>query len=547
MTPRIRKSSSSLRADLVLKNAYVWTVDHQLARAEAVAIRGNEILAVGGTAEVVSLKGPKTMVYDLGGKLVLPGFNDSHTHFVMVAAKSPITFSAYGVETLEEIQNRLRKCLAANPDSEWVFGARWTPKNRAGDFPSRTDLDIVEDRRPVAIIDIDYHTAWVNSPGLEALGYDENTPEQVGGTILREDGGFPSGILFESAIEPILMYTFEQSYESFSDAIASEAEKLSRLGITSLSSSHARTEDLERCGHMAQEGRLPIRINHWPLLAEGLENARELQERYRGNENVFVGGLKTIFDGVPGNRTAWMLDPYADSPDEFGYPTLEPGELEKMVVAADAEGFQMITHAIGDRAIRETLDIYEKAATINGKRDSRHRIEHAEMPHPNDQKRYLELGVVPSHTPLHLCTTDLDDFLIERIGPRREVYTQPWRSMVEQGIRICFGTDYPAVNMPNPNPLTQIFAAVTRIPPMIPDREPWHPEQALSVEQAIQCYTLNSAYAEFMDQRKGSITPGKLADLSVLSQNILEIDPHQILETEVLMTIFDGKVAFENL
>jgi hypothetical protein len=298
---------------------------------------------------------------------------------------------------------------------------------------------------------------------------------------------------------------------------------------------------------MAQECKLNVRINHWPMLEYGLQNARELRDKYRGNENVLVIGLKTVLDGVPGTRTAWMLEPYADAPEEYGYSLLDLEELAKAVVAADAEGFQFHIHAIGDRAIRETLNIYERAMKINGKRDSRHRIEHAEIPHPNDQKRYLELGIVPSHTPLHLCTTDLDEFLIKRIGPKREAYTQPWRNLMEQGTKMCFGTDFPAVNMVNPNPLTQIFSAVTRIPPMFPSREPWHPEQALSVEQAIECYTLNSAYGEFMEQRKGSISPGKLADLCVLNKNILEIDPHQILETEVVMTIFDGKVAFENL
>jgi len=242
-----------------------------------------------------------------------------------------------------------------------------------------------------------------------------------------------------------------------------------------------------------------------------------------------------------------MLEPYADSPDDVGYPTLDPDELVEMVIAADAKGFQLITHAIGDRAIRETLDMYKKAARTNGVRDSRHRIEHAEMPHPADQKRYLELGVVPSHTPLHLCTTDLDDFLIERIGPQREAYTQPWRTLVEQGTPMCFGTDWPAVNMPDLNPLTQIFAAVTRIPPMLPNRDPWHPEYALTVEQAVRCYTLNSAYAEFMEHRKGTVAVGKLADLCVLSQNIFEIDPHQILKAEVVLTVFDGKVVHTSL
>jgi predicted amidohydrolase YtcJ len=287
-----------------------------------------------------------------------------------------------------------------------------------------------------------------------------------------------------------------------------------------------------------------LRINEWPFLKDGLERPLALRQRLQNDEKVRVVGLKTLLDGVLSAHTAWMLAPYADCPDEVGFPILPPERLLEEVLVADAAGFQVMIHAIGDRAVREALDIFERTAEVNGRRDSRHRIEHIEVAHPDDQPRFAALGVVANMTPMH-CTACIDAYIKERLGePRARTSAYVWRNLVDSGAHLCFGTDFPAVDTRDPDPLQQIFAAVTRTTPDRFGGPVWHPEQRLTVAQALQSYTLGGAYAEFMDHRKGSITPGKLADLCVLSQDILEAPPQAILDTQVIMTVFDGEVVY---
>jgi predicted amidohydrolase YtcJ len=534
-------------ADLVLRNGTVWAVDGHRPRAEAVAIKGNEIVVVGRNEEVAPLIGKGTRVHDLQGRLVLPGFNDSHTHLLLETIVASTAFSLYQVDSLEKVQRRLGANARAHPDSEWLYGSRWSNHLFDGVWPTRSVLDMVEDQRPVAIFDIDWHTAWVNTVALERLGYDASTRDPEGGTIVRDGSGMPTGILFENAHAAIPSIP-RPADEVYAHWLAKEAEGLNRLGITSISNMESRVDNVELTACLAGAGRLNLRINHWPELPKGLAHARQAQALCRGSEQVRVVGLKAFMDGVLSNRTAWLLEPYSDAAEICGYPVSDVEELAQNVLAADAAGFQVVIHAIGDRAVRETLDLYERAGKANGRRDSRHRIEHAELIHPADVSRFAALGVIPSMTPVHLCAPSVEKYLLSSIGLYRGESAYAWRSLVDAGANLCFGTDWSALELERPNPLEQIFAAVTRIPPQEPGEEPLlHPEQCLTVEQAIRSYTLESARAEFMEQRKGSITPGKLADLCVLSKNILDADPGQILETEVVMTVFDGRVVCERL
>jgi predicted amidohydrolase YtcJ len=532
------------QADLILKDAVIWTVDDNLPRAEAVAISGNEIVAVGSDGEMGALVGPDTKVYNLAGKLVLPGFNDCHYHLMRYTIMSETMFDLYRVDTLQEIQRRLKENALDHPDSGWLYGLRWFPP---GEWPTRQVLDAVEDERPVAVYDIDFHTAWVNTPALEQIGYDTNTPEPKGGTILRDSDGYPTGILFENAHRPI-PYPARPSDAGLERLLAKEIEGFNRLGLTSMGNMEVVPENIEFTAQLAEAGRMNLRINHWPMLEDGLENARWARERCKASERVNVVGLKAFMDGVISNHTAWILEPYNDAPDKIGYPTIDPKEFREKVIEADKDGFQIITHAIGDRAVREVLDTYEQAARVNGERDRRHRIEHNELVHPSDVRRFAELNVIASMTPAHYCSPQPEDYNQDRFEEKRRKLICAWRPFVDVGAHLAFGTDWPCVDLEKPNPLHQIFAAVTRIPPQVKNGEPLpYTEHCISVEQAIRSYTLEGAYAEYMEERKGTITPGKLADLCVLDQNILDIEPRRILETNVVMTIFDGKVVFDEL
>lgn len=536
-----------LQADIILKNATVWTVDSSLPRAEAVAIRGNEIIAVGQDEEMEPLIGSGTKVYNLERKLVLPGFNDCHYHLMEYTIMSATMFDLYRVYSLQEIQKRLQKNSRDHPDNDWLYGLRWFPNFFQGEWPTRADLDVAENKRPVVIYDIDFHTAWVNTQAIERLGYDASTPDPEGGTILREESGYPTGVLFENAHAPV-PYPACPSDEELAKLLSKQIEGFSQLGITSMGNMERRAENIEFTARLAEAGQMNLRINHWPLLVDGLENAQWARERCKRSERVNVVGLKVFMDGVMSNHSAWMLEPYNDAPDTSGYPVIDPAELAEKVLKADKEGFQIITHAIGDRAVREVLDIYEQTAQVNGERDRRHRIEHNELVHPSDFERFASLNVIASMTPVHYCSPQADDYSKTRLDAERRKYVCAWRPFIDCGAHLIFGTDWPCVDLEKPDPLKQIFAAVTRTPPQIADEKPLpHPEHSLTIEQAIRSYTLEGAYAEYMEKRKGSITIGKLADLCVLSENILATDPRQILETEVVMTIFDGDVVFERL
>lgn len=529
-----------MKADLILKNAVAWTVDERQPLAQSLAIHQSEIIAVGSNEEVAVLSGPSTRVIDLHGKLVLPGFNDCHTHFVTAALRSATNLDLYGVTSIEEVQARLRCFAAEHPDHDWLHGMRWFPTRiNNGAWPTRADLDVVESTRPVVIFDIDGHSCWTNTAAIQGKGYTGSTADPEGGQILREASGYPTGIFFENAQEAFERYP-PVSVQEFPTLFQKEVARLNHLGITSLSNNGIKPEHLDAIEQMASQGRLHLRISEWPFLLDGLDKAVQLRDRFSNNEQIRVSTVKVMFDGVMSNYSAWMLEPYADNPSETGYPLIDPEKLSPLVIAADREGFQIAAHAIGTRAVRTMLDLYERAERANGRRDRRHRLEHIEASHPDDRPRFAKLGVIASMTPVH-CTADLEGYTISRLGENGH-YGFAWRSFLENGVHLAFGTDWPAVDLKDPSPLEQIFSAVTRCTPQNYGRLEWHLEQCLTVQQAIRSYTLESAYAEHMDHRKGSLSPSKLADLIVLSNNILETPPEEILETEVMMTIFDGEI-----
>lgn len=528
-------------ASLVLKNAVIWTVDDARPTAAALAVCGNEIAFVGENAQVEEWIGPETRVLDLQGRLVLPGFNDCHTHFVNASLRFATNFDLYGVTSVAEVQRRLRQFARQNPQNDWLHGMRWfATRMNGGEWPSRADLDAVESSRPVVIFDIDGHSCWTNTAAIERMGYSAGTADPPGGQMLREADGYPSGIFFEIAQEAFNRYP-PISAQEFPALFKTEVARLNRLGITSISNNGIRPEYLEALAGMDADGSLNLRISEWPSIWDGLENAAALRERFKDSGKIRVGTVKAFMDGVMSNYSGWMLEPYADNPAETGYPVIDPEKLAPLVIEADRMGFQVAVHVIGTRAVRTTLDIFEEAQSGNRTADSRHRLEHVESSHPDDRRRMAALGVIASMTPLH-CTADLEGYYISRLGQSGHLGFA-WKSMLEHGAHLSFGTDWPAVDLREPSPLEQIFGALTRCTPQNYGRLEWHLEQCISVQDAIRSYTLESAYAEKMEQRKGSLTPGKLADLIVLSENILTAPPERLLEAQVLLTIFDGQIV----
>ncbi len=537
-----------MEADIIIKNANIWTVDDAHPRARSLAIRGREIVYVGSDDGAQAWSGTATRVLDLRGLLVLPGFNDCHTHFVNAALRFATNFDLYRVTEMAEVQRRLRQFSQENPKNDWLHGMRWFPTRMdsihlAGQpaWPTRAELDAVESQRPVVIFDIDGHSCWTNTAAIERMGYSASTPDPEGGQILRDESGYPTGIFFEVAQEAFQRYPPVSAAE-FPGLFQREVARLNRLGLTSISNNGVLPLYLDVIEQMDANNSLHVRINEWPSILDGLENAVALRQRFSSSERIRVGTVKAFMDGVSSNYSAWMLEPFADKPGETGYPVIDPQKLEALVIAADRLCFQVATHVIGTRAVRAMLDMVEKARDENGQRDSRHRLEHVECAHPDDRRRFAELGVIASMTPLH-CTADLEGYYISRLGAAGHLGFA-WRSFLEAaGGHLAFGTDWPAVDLQEPSPLEQIFAAVTRCTPENYGKLKWHLEQCVSVQQAIRCCTLEGAYAEKMDHRKGSLTPGKLADIIVLSENILESAPEKILETRVVMTIFDGEIV----
>jgi hypothetical protein len=530
-----------MNADIILENANIWTVDNQLPRAQALAVSGNEIIFVGSNDRVQEMSGPNTRLLDLRGHLVLPGFNDCHTHFINAALRTATNFDLYWVTDMQEIQSRLRKFSEEHPDNDWLHGMRWFPTRiNNGVWPTRADLDAVESKRPVVIFDIDGHSCWTNTAAIERMGYTASTPDPEGGQMLRDASGYPTGVFFEVAQEAFVRYP-PVSVGEFPRLFQKEIARLNKLGITSISNNGIKPMYLDAIEAMDKNNSLQLRISEWPMILDGLDKAVELRERFAKSEKFRVHTVKTLMDGVMSNYSAWMLEPFADKPGETGYPVIDPEKLEPLVIEADRLGFQVATHVIGTRAVRTMLDIYERAQKENDRLDCRHRLEHVESSHPDDRKRFAELGVISSMTPVH-CTADLEGYYISRLGDSGHLGFA-WKSFLENSVHLSFGTDWPAVDLREPSPLEQIFGAVTRCTPQNYGKLKWHLEQCISVQDAIRSYTLEGAYAEKMEHRKGSLTTGKLADMIVLSENILESPPEKLLETKVLMTIFDGEIV----
>jgi len=534
-------------ADAVILNARIYTVNASQPWAEAVAVRGGRIVAVGTTKAVSRHRSPETLVIDAGGKLVLPGFMDSHIHFVSGSA-SLAKVDLAGTRTVEEIQDRIRAFARENPDAGWVQGRGWMYAAFPGDMPHKKFLDEVVPDRPAVMSCADGHTTWVNSRALALAGIGRDTEDPANGTIVRDEKGEPTGALLETAGYLVSKHIPRPTDEDTLAALRRGLREAARLGVVRAHGMGGEFEALDLLDRLKREGELTVRlsVSMWVdppgPTEEDWKAYEEARARY-GDEWLSLGGIKLMLDGVIDSGTGAMLDPYENQRGNRGKLFWEPEDFKRAVAAFNAKGLQVSTHAIGDAAIRLSLDAYEQAVRAAGDPDVRNKIEHAEDIAAEDIPRFGRLGIIASFQPLH---ADPDPTWmgtwIANVGPEREQRAFAWKAVLDGGAHLAFGSDWPVVTL---NPWPGIQVAVTR---QSLDGFPeggWLPQHRITLEEAVRAYTMGGAYAMHREKEEGSVETGKLADLIMVSRNIFEIDPREIAKTEVVLTMVGGRVVHD--
>jgi len=522
-------------------NGTIFTSDKANTIVEAVLIEGNKIVFVGSSKEVQGLIDNQTNVIDLNKKLMLPGFIDNHVHFIN-GGLYLLGIDLRPANTTSEFKQILKDYAEKNP-GRWITGGYWDhEKWEIKDYPTKEMIDEVVPNQPVFVSRLDGHMGVANSLALKMAGITKDTPNPDGGLIVKDSKtGEPTGLLKDNAMDFVFNVIPSPTDEEYYEALKAALEEAKKLGITSVQDITFASA-LKAYQKAKDEGILTCRIyTRWPISDYKYLVDNGIKAGY-GDDLIRMGSLKAFADGSLGSSTAWFFEKYNQDTTTYGLPMdiVTDGSLEKWALDADRNGLQLSVHAIGDKANAYMLDLFEKIVKENPKWDRRFRIEHAQHVRFEDIKRFTELGVIASVQPFH-CIDD-GVWAEKRIGPERIKYTYPFKSFLDAGANICFGTDWYVAPL---NPMLGLYAAVTRR--TLDEKNPngWIPEQKISVEDAIRCYTINSAYASFEENIKGSIEVGKLADLVVLSENILEIDPVRIKDVEVEMTVFDGKIIYQ--
>ena len=515
-------------------------------RVQALAVRGGRVLAVGPVAQVTRLKGPHTEVTDLHGAFALPGFNDAHLH-LGDAGITALETDLRGVGSLDELTARVAASAQRASPGAWLTGGGWDHTLwKSPQLPAKADLDAVTAGHPAVFDRIDGHIAIANSAALKTLGVSRASADPDGGRIDRDAQGEPTGILRETAwvqfkarIPPP---TAQQRRRGLEVALADAA----RNGLTSVQD-YSRWDDFLVYEQLEREGKLPVRVSEWLTFNEPLEVLeRERAHHPADDPMLHTGMLKGFMDGSLGSRTAALEAPYSDDPNNRGIPRYEQGPLNELTVARARAGFQIGFHAIGDRGVAMALTAFAAAEAAlppgQGVR-ARFRIEHDQVTTPADLKRQAALQVIASMQPSHL----LNDmrWALKRLGPERARYSYAWKSMLENGIPLAFGTDYPVETVP---PVRGLYAAITRLPepdPAAPAAEAYFPEERLTIGEALTAYTQGSAYAEKMETQKGTLTSGQLADFVVLDRDLLRATPLELYHARVLRTVVGGRTVYQ--
>jgi predicted amidohydrolase YtcJ len=533
-------------ADLILTGARVWTAETKAPWAEAVAIRGDRIVYVGSAKGAANLRGQRTEVRELGGGLLLPGFNDSHVH-LMEGAESLEKVDLIEDATLEAVQQHIKAFASENAKSPWVLGRGWFYGTFPGGLPTRAQLDAVVPDRPAYMTCYDGHSGWANSKALALAGITRGTKDPENGVIVRDPAtGEPTGALKEAATDLVESKIPKPDAEARYALLLRALALLNSQGITSVQDAGS-TDPAENTALYArarQYGRLSVRLSIATLMKEGdvdkpIAQAQRLRTESADHLQLRYGTIKGFVDGVIEAKTAAVLDPYPDG--GRGLPNWQPEALKAAVVAADKAGLQVYLHAIGDRGVRMALDAHEAAKT-NGARDRRGRIEHIETISAADYPRFAALGVIASMQPLHADPNqNLLEVWAKNAGPDRASRGFSWANLERAGARLVFGSDWPVVTS---DVRRELYCAVTRKTREGTPDGGWHPEMAVSLDSALRHYTIDAAYASFEEGVKGSLAPGKLADIVVLGDDVFKAPPETILKTRVVLTMLGGKIVY---
>jgi predicted amidohydrolase YtcJ len=533
-------SAGPLTADLVITNANVRTMDSKRTVAHSIAVLNGRIVAIGTDAETRPLIGPRTRVIDAGGRTVLPGFNDAHVHFMETGAQLS-SVDLRDAKTPEEFVRRIREFAAKLPKGRWILGGQWDHENwKPNDLPTAALIDAATPDNPVWVNRLDGHMSLANSLAMRLAGVTRDTKEISGGLIVRDPAGNPTGVFKDAAMYYVDKVVPDASFEQKLESAAAASDYAASLGVTSVQDMSAGT-DIGVYQELMRQGKLKTRVYGCSPLGDYKRWENTGLHYAFGDGMLRVGCVKGFADGSLGSTTAWFFDPYLDAPNTSGLPRADvTTTMKQNIVDADKAGLQVNIHAIGDRANATILDFYQNVETVNGHRDRRFRIEHAQHLRQEDIPRFGRQNVVASMQPMHI----IDDgrWAWKRLDEKRLKGTYAFRTLLDSGAVLAFGSDSPVASL---NSLWGIYAAVTRR--TLDDKNPngWIPEQKITVDEAVRAFTWGSAYAEFQENVKGTLEVGKLADLVIISDDIFKIDPVKIGQVKVLTTVVNGRVVFE--
>jgi hypothetical protein len=539
--------------DRIFFNGVVLTGDAQSPRVDAVAVRDGSIAAVGGNDQITSLRNGETEMIDLGGRLTLPGFNDSHLHLIGYATnRSKVDLSR--CESIEEVVQQIKEFIKKNqvPDGEWIFGWGWNHSLfKEKKMPDRRDLDRASTTHCLAMMRTCCHILAVNTRALEKAGIENNPPTLEGGKVETDSSGVSTGVLKEKAMNLVLDLIPPFDVEALKDLILAAGRDFAAAGLTSV-----QTDDLAALGSdllpqlveayrlLEAEGTLPLRINLQPLLMKIGELERFIEmgyHAYEGSDFFRIGPLKLLSDGSLGGKTAFLNSPYEGEDNNRGVPVLSREEISELVNLAHKNGMQVASHAIGDASIEMVLETYREANRLYPRRDPRFRVVHASITSPKALEMFSELNALADIQPSFTASDHA--YIDQNLGTERASWSYRWKDFIKKGIAMGGGSDCPVESY---KPLSGISVAVTRQDQKGEPAGGWYPEQRLELGEALSIYTMGSAYCTFEEKTKGSISPGKLADLVVTAENITAVDPFEIKDVEIAMTIVNGNIVYDS-